>query len=235
MVELLFPCLSKRCYKPMNPTFRPLVKVLGLSKSYGRRRVLNQLEFDVASGSGLVVKGSNGSGKTTLLEILATTSRPDEGLIEVCGTNISDDPALIRTQIGFVAHSPYLYPQLTVKENLIFFSRLHLVPSKTLDKNILLTDMGLDTRLDQRVSTLSHGFRKRVSIVRALLHQPSVLLLDEPETGLDEETMNVLKRLIKSFVVGGGAVILTTHLEGIDYGAKMENIFLERGKLIGSR
>ena len=109
------------------------------------------------------------------------------------------------------------------------------MPSKTLDKNILLSDMGLATRLDQRVSTLSHGFRKRVSIVRALLHQPSVLLLDEPETGLDEETMNVLKRLIKSFVAGGGAVILTTHLEGIDYGVKMENLFLERGKLIGSR
>ena len=104
--------------------------------------------------------------------------------------------------------------------------------SETLDKNVLLADMGLDTRLNQRVSTLSHGFQKRVSIVRALLHRPSVLLLDEPETGLDEETVIVLRRLIESFLADGGSVILTTHLENIDYGVEMDNLFLKRGKLI---
>ena len=104
--------------------------------------------------------------------------------------------------------------------------------SETLDNNVLLADMGLDTRLNQRVSTLSHGFQKRVSIVRALLHRPSVLLLDEPETGLDEETVIVLRRLIESFLADEGSVILTTHLENIDYGVEMDNLFLERGKLI---
>ena len=216
----------------MKAKFRPLVKVMGLSKSYGRRRVLNQLEFELMPGSGLVVKGSNGSGKTTLLGILSTISRFDEGLIEVCGTNTLHDPAAVRSKIGFVAHTPYLYPQLTVKENLVFFSRLYLVSSETLDRNVLLADMGLDTRLNQRVSTLSHGFQKRVSIVRALLHRPSVLLLDEPETGLDGETVIVLRRLIEAFLADGGSVILTTHLENIDYGVEMDNLFLERGKLI---
>ena len=216
----------------MKTTFNSLVRVIGLSKSYGRRRVLNQLKFELVSGSGLVIKGSNGSGKTTLLEILSAISRPDEGSIEVCGTNILEGPDTVRSKIGFVAHSPYLYPQLTVKENLVFFSRLYLVSSETLDKNVLLADMGLDTRLNQRVSTLSHGFQKRVSIVRALLHRPSVLLLDEPETGLDEETVIVLRRLIESFLADGGSVILTTHLENIDYGVEMDNLFLERGKLI---
>ena len=138
----------------------------------------------------------------------------------------------MRSKIGLVAHSSYLYPQLTVKENLVFFSRLNQVPPQALDENILLSQMGLDTRLNQRVSTLSHGFQKRVSIVRSMLHCPKVLLLDEPETGLDEETLSVLKGLIKAFLSDGGSVILTTHLEKLDYGSKMENLFLKNGKLM---
>ena len=209
-----------------------LVKVSGLSKSYGRRRVLNQLEFEVESGSGFVIRGSNGSGKTTFLETLSTISRPDEGSIVVCGVSLKEDSAIVRSKIGLVAHSSYLYPQLTVKENLVFFSRLNQIPPQALDENILLSQMGLDTRLNQRVSTLSHGFQKRVSIVRSMLHCPKVLLLDEPETGLDEETLSVLKGLIKAFLSDGGSVILTTHLEKLDYGSKMENLFLKNGKLM---
>ena len=151
-----------------------LVKVSGLSKSYGRRRVLYQLEFEVESGSGFVIRGSNGSGKTTFLETLSTISRPDEGAIVVCGVSLKEDSAFVRSKIGLVAHSSYLYPQLTVKENLVFFSRLNQVPPQALDENILLSQMGLDTRLNQRVSTLSHGFQKRVSIVRSMLHCPEV-------------------------------------------------------------
>lgn len=232
MAGLLPLCPPRRCYISMKTKSQCLVKVSGLSKSYGRRRVLNQLEFEVESGSGFVIRGSNGSGKTTFLETLSTISRPDEGSIVVCGVSLKEDSAFVRSKIGLVAHSSYLYPQLTVKENLVFFSRLNQVPPQALDENILLSQMGLDTRLNQRVSTLSHGFQKRVSIVRSMLHCPEVLLLDEPETGLDEETLSVLKGLIKAFLSDGGSVILTTHLDKLDYGSKMENLFLKNGKLM---
>ncbi len=200
----------------------PAIELRGVSKGYGRTPVLRGLDLDVAWGEVLTVLGPNGFGKTTLIKVLATLSRPDTGTVRVAGLDVSRAGRQVRRLVGVVAHEPMVYDHLTCDENLRFAGRLFGV--KQLDERVeaVASKLGLTGRLRQRVGTLSHGLRKRVSIARALLHDPPVLLLDEPDSGLDQEALSLLDSVLSEGAQAGRTVVLTTHN-------------LERGLALGSR
>ena len=187
------------------------ISVSGLSKSYGFHGVLSGLDMDVAAGEVLTVFGPNGSGKTTLLRVLATLSRPDAGQVVVNGFDIASESALARSTVGVVMHSSLLYGDLTGRENLRFWGRMFGVDGVEGRIDEVAERMDVAHRLDDKVRDLSHGLQKRVSFARALLHRPKLLLLDEPETGLDQNTLTIFEGLLADYRAVGGSVVMTTH------------------------
>ncbi|MBC8279736.1 MAG: heme ABC exporter ATP-binding protein CcmA [Chloroflexi bacterium] len=182
-----------------------------LEKSYGEWPVLWDLDLSVPWGQALVLFGANGAGKTTLLRILATHVRADHGSVAVAGHNLRTRPEDARRKIGVVGHRSLLYDDLTCRENLIYYSRLFGLKNHKPRVDEVLEKVKLGNRADHRVRTLSNGMQKRASIARAILHQPDVLLLDEPETGLDRESVSILGTLLSEWTESGRSVVMTTH------------------------
>ena len=189
----------------------PAIEVEGLRKSYGRTPVLAGLDLRLGWGEALSVLGPNGSGKTTLIRILATLTRPDAGAVRVAGIDAARSGALARRAAGVVMHEPMLYADLTARENLHFFCRMFALDGAERRVDEAAERLGVSDRLDRRVGVLSHGMQKRVSIARALLHRPRVLLFDEPESGLDQSAAALLRGVVRDAVAGGGAVLVVTH------------------------
>jgi heme ABC exporter ATP-binding subunit CcmA len=187
------------------------IEVRGLRKSFGRTLVLRGLDFEVRWGEVVTIIGDNGSGKTTLLRVLATLSGFDAGSVRIGGLDVKRSGKAIRRAIGVVTHDPLLYDDLTARENLKFYSRMYGVERS--DERIaeVVGQMGMLHRLDDRVRTLSHGMKKRISIARALLHAPRILIMDEPESGLDRDSLTMLDGVIESFKDSSRAVVMTTH------------------------
>lgn len=207
------------------------VRMRGVTKSFGRSRVLRGIDLDVPTGRTLSLVGANGSGKTTLLKILATLSKPDSGQVLIGGFNADKFGTQIRAKIGVVTHDPLLYDDLTGRENLRFFCRMFSV-SRADERLEWVADlMGMTDRLDQRVGALSHGMKKRFSIARALLHDPEILLMDEPESGLDQEAVALLDAVISDSSDPCRTVIMTTHNHerAIELGDTLAT--LERGRV----
>lgn len=171
------------------------IEALGLSKRYGGTTVLRDISFTLPVGSKTALIGSNGAGKTTLLSILSTLVVPSGGEVRVAGYGLSEGPKL-RASIGVLAHRPMLYEELTPLENLAFFARLYTVDQAEQRIEELLRRVGLWHRRDEPTAVLSRGYHQRLSIARALVHQPPVLLLDEPETGLDLDATAMLDELV---------------------------------------
>ena len=213
----------------------PAIEVRGLHKAYARTQVLRGLDLELPLGKVLTVLGPNGSGKTTLVRILAGLARPDEGRVRIAGIDLADQPERARRRVGVVTHDALLYDGLTGYENLAFFGRmfgLDRIDDRIAEVAELL---GIAGRLGQRAGTLSHGFRKRFSIARALLHGPAVLVMDEPESGLDQEALQLLDAAICGSAVPPRSVLLTTHdLErGLAVGDNL--VVLSRGEVVYSR
>lgn len=189
----------------------PALEVRGVTKSFGRTRVLDGLDLTLEWGQVLSVLGPNGSGKTTLLKILATLTRPDAGSIRIAGMDADKAGGRVRRATGVVMHEPMLYADLTGRENLRFFCRMFGLdaPEERIAESV--RRVGMADRLDQRMGTLSHGMQKRFSIARALLHRPQVLLMDEPESGLDQSAIELMRGVVEATRAGGGAVLLVTH------------------------
>ena len=187
------------------------IQVNGLSKAFGRTSVLRNLELEVPWGQVLTLLGPNGSGKTTLLKILATLSKADSGQVRIGGLDPTDQGPRVRRDIGVVTHDPLLYEDLSGRENLRFFARMFSI--RGIDERIesVTALMGMTTRLDQKVGTMSHGMRKRFSIARAMLHDPPILLMDEPESGLDQEALGMLDSLVSEGSDPRRTVVMTTH------------------------
>ena len=213
---------------PMNS----LLEVENLEKSYGRNRVISKLFLSVNSGEIVVIRGANGSGKTTLLSIISSLVAYDSGAVKIFGKDLRSNPHAYRSHLALVAHQPFLYPQLTVRENLEFYAQLNSLKdshNRILEKTSLI---GLSDRLDAKVSTLSHGYVKRTAIARALLHRPRLLLFDEPESGLDRESLGLLEEIIDSELRKGTSILMTTHAEEIVYKGVIRNQRISKGMLV---
>lgn len=187
------------------------LEIRGLKKSFGLKPVLRGVDLSVGTGERLVLLGANGAGKTTLLRILAGLVRPGAGKISIDGLDLLEQTREIRRKVGFVAHQPYLYDDLTAQENLLFFARMYAVEQPQARALKLLQRVGLDKKARDRASSLSRGQLQRLALARALLHSPQVLLLDEPETGLDQAGMELLLELLQEHREQRGTTLFTTH------------------------
>ena len=183
----------------------------GLEKSYREWPVLWDLDMSVPWGESLSLFGANGSGKTTLLRILATSARPDAGTVRVAGYDLRRQTERVRRRIGVVGHRSFLYDDLTPRENLNYYARLYGVRERESRISAVLDRVGLSARANHRVRTLSNGMQRRAAIARAILHQPDVLLLDEPEAGLDQDSRQMLGGLLDQWTSEGRSVVFTTH------------------------
>jgi heme exporter protein A len=166
----------------------------GLVRRYGEREALAGIDLTLAEGQTLVVFGPNGAGKTTLLRVLATLLRPHAGSVRVLGSAIPEEDWAVRGRVGFVGHEPLLYRELTPRENLRFHARLHAVAEGRVSE--LLDLVGVSPRADEPLRTLSRGMVQRVAVARAVLHEPELLLLDEPYANLDPAAIELLDPLI---------------------------------------
>jgi heme exporter protein A len=183
---------------PEDPGPQPAIRLAGLRRDYGDRPALDGVDLELAAGESLVVLGPNGAGKTTLLRILATLLRPSGGEVEVLGCALPREAWKLRGKIGYLGHEPLLYRDLSGRENLRFQARLHGIERGRAEARIdeLLTAVGMERRAESRVAELSAGMRQRLSICRCVLHEPQLLLLDEPDSNLDLEGRELARELI---------------------------------------
>src|SRR5690349_4276425 len=183
---------------PAQEKAAPAIRVAGLRRDYGDRPALDGVGFELAAGASLVVLGPNGAGKTTLLRILATLLRPSGGEATVLGCSLPNEAWKLRGRIGYLGHEPLLYRDLSGRENLRFQARLHGVERESAEARIeeLLRAVAMELRADERVAELSAGMRQRLSICRCILHEPELLLLDEPDSNLDAEGRDLARGLI---------------------------------------
>ncbi len=213
------------------------VKTEELTKSFGNQLALRGIDLKVRQGESVVIFGPNGAGKTTLIKVLATIMNPSSGRILIDGLNLKNNAEEIRRRIGVVTHQTFLYSNLTAYENLEFYSRMYDVPRRKSRIQEVVSMMGMTSRLYDRVGTLSRGMQQRLSIARSLLHQPAIMLLDEPETGLDQQAISMLWKALEAEEEGKRSIILTTHnLErGFELGDRL--LILDKGKIVygGSR
>ena len=177
---------------------QPAIRLVGLRRDYGDRAALDGVGLELGAGESLVVLGPNGAGKTTLLRILATLLRPSGGEVEVLGCSLPNEAWKLRGRIGYLGHEPLLYRDLSGRENLRFQARLHGIGPEQAEPRIaaLLAAVGMELRADERVAELSAGMRQRLSICRCVLHEPQLLLLDEPDSNLDAEGRELARELI---------------------------------------
>jgi heme exporter protein A len=189
----------------------PAIRVAGLRRDYGDRPALDGVGFELAAGASLVVLGPNGAGKTTLLRILATLLRPSGGSVRVLGCSLPDEAWKLRGRIGYLGHEPLLYLDLSGRENLRFQARLHGLAGAAAEARIeaVLRAVGMERRADERVAALSAGMRQRLSICRCVLHEPELLLLDEPDSNLDTEGRALARELIGP--ASGSTRVVVTH------------------------
>jgi len=178
-----------------------MIRARGIEKRYGRRRVLAGIDLDVPLAGFVLVTGSNGSGKTTLLRIVAGLAAPTRGTLEV---------DVDRARMGFLAHEPLVYRELTALENLDLFGRLYRVPERRERIGMLLERFGLWEARGERVSTYSRGMVQRLALCRTLLHDPDLLVLDEPYSALDEQGAELLDRELDE-LVGRRTLVVSTH------------------------
>ncbi len=172
------------------------LEVRDLSRTFGARKALDKVTFDLPRGAFLSIFGPNGAGKTTMLKVLSTLTAPSKGKASIMGLDVVEDAVELRERIGFISHNPLLYPDLTAEENLEFFADLYCIEDPKARVKELLTAVELDHRRLDAVRTFSRGMVQRLSIARSLLHKPDVIFLDEPYSGLDPHAMDILDSLI---------------------------------------
>ena len=189
----------------------PYLEIKGLKKTYSLKPILRGIDIVLDQAECMALLGANGAGKTTLLRILACLTKPGAGILRIGGLDIVREAQRVRKLVGFVGHQPNLYDELTVLENLLFFGRMYSVKQAHERSVTLLQKVGLARRAGERVGTLSHGQLQRLSLGRAFLHSPQLLLLDEPDTGLDDEGIELLEELLREHTEHGGTTLFTTH------------------------
>ncbi|HEY75063.1 MAG TPA: heme ABC exporter ATP-binding protein CcmA [Thermoflexia bacterium] len=214
---------------PNPPT---MIEVHGLTKSFGPRVALAGVDLTVAQGEFVTLVGPNGAGKTTFLRILAMLTRPTSGTVRVAGLDPARAGEEARRRIGFLSHRTLLYEDLTAEQNLRFYARMYGLKDGAARIDDLLERVGLAHRRHDLVRTFSRGMQQRLAVARAVLHQPQLLLLDEPYTGLDPEAAQALTDLLVGLVGEGCTILLTTHnLErGLSVGRRV--VVLAHGRVV---
>jgi heme exporter protein A len=170
------------------------LRIEGLTRRYGEREALSEVSLSLEAGQTLVVFGPNGAGKTTLLRVLASLLRPHAGEVDVLGRSLPDEAWAVRGRVGLLGHEPLLYRELSARENLRFHARLHGVGEQRVEE--LLGAVRMRERAKEPLRTLSRGMVQRVAIARAVLHDPELLLLDEPRANLDPAASELVEPLI---------------------------------------
>ncbi|MCP4724359.1 MAG: ABC transporter ATP-binding protein [bacterium] len=200
-------------------------------KRFGRSSILKGLNLKVRSGEFISIFGPNGAGKTTFLKISAMIISPSEGDIFIYGKNTKDAGDRARVEIGFIAHDTFLYRNLTARENLEFYGKMYGVNDLKDTVESRLNSVGLLNRADDIITRFSRGMLQRLTIARAFLHDPSIMFLDEPYTGLDSTASVLLNNLIEEFYDTEKAGILTTHNLDQGYDIASRLIILDNGKI----
>jgi heme exporter protein A len=188
-----------------------MILIRKLVKRFGSKIVLRGLDFEVHEGEFVALLGPNGAGKTTFLRILASLSRPTLGTVQIAGYALPAQAAEVRSRLGVVTHQPLLYGDLTAEENLRFFGRLYGIADQKARIKEVLEMVGLITRQHDLVRTFSRGMQQRLAIARSILHDPDVMLFDEPHTGLDQDACDMLDGLLKDVAGRGRTVVMTSH------------------------
>jgi len=205
------------------------VSVDDVSRVFGRRRALSRASLRVEAGEIAGILGPNGAGKSTLLGILGTLLRPTTGRVRYGNLDASNGAAL-RARIGVLGHDLFLYPELTARENLEFFAGVHGLDRPADAARAALGSAGLEDRADDPVSTFSRGMRQRVALERALIHQPRLVLLDEPFTGLDDASAAALVHRLQALREAGAMVVVATHDLDVADGLLDRALFLRDGR-----
>lgn len=188
-----------------------MITVKKLVKRFGLKTVLRGLDFEVQPGEFVALLGPNGAGKTTFLRILASLSRPSLGNVTVAGHQLPHEAAAVRARLGVVSHLPLLYGDLTAEENLRFYARMYGIANHQSRITEVLEMVGLEHRRRDLVRTFSRGMQQRLAIGRAVLHDPDVMLFDEPYTGLDQDASSMLDEVLKTVAAKGRTVVMTSH------------------------
>ncbi len=209
----------------------PLYRVQGLTKRVGSLTILNDVSFDLEPGQSLGIMGKNGAGKTTLLKLLSLTSRASEGKIYWENQDVMRTPDTYRKNIGVVFHHVHLYGDLTALQNLRFYAGMFQLNGVENDMETWLHKTGLHRRRNDLVRTFSRGMQQRLSIARALLHRPRVLLLDEPLTGLDENGCRLFDDTLREFRSQGGMTVMVAHAWDQIQSHADRLLLLEKGKV----
>ena len=189
----------------------PAVQAVAVEKWYGPMPAVRGIDFALAAGEFLTVFGPNGAGKTTLLRMLCGAVAPTRGSVKIAGEDIRDGEGAWRQRIGLLSHQTFLYPGLSAGENLDFYARLYDLPGRDTRVGEALASVGLWERRDDRVRTFSRGMQQRVALARTLLHEPEVVFLDEPYTGLDPHAAAALRAVLERLRDGRRTVLLVTH------------------------
>jgi heme exporter protein A len=211
-----------------------MIAVKKLVKRFGPKVVLRSLDFEVESGDFVALLGPNGAGKTTFLRILASLSRPTLGEVHVAGYRLPQQAAAVRQRLGVVSHQPLLYGDLTAEENLRFYGRMYGIPEMEIRISEVLEIVGLTPRRRDLVRTFSRGMQQRLAIGRAVLHDPEVMLFDEPHTGLDQDACEMLDTVLREVAARGRTVVMTSHdlARTADLAARFD--VLSKGKIVAS-
>ena len=188
-----------------------MITVKKLVKRFGLKAVLRGLDFEAHPGEFVALLGPNGAGKTTFLRILASLSRPSLGEIHIAGHKLPNEAAQVRARLGVVSHLPLLYGDLTAEENLRFYARMYGITNYGSRISEVLEMVGLENRRRDLVRTYSRGMQQRLAIGRAVLHDPDVMLFDEPYTGLDQDASVMLDAVLKAVAAQGRTVVMTSH------------------------
>lgn len=209
-----------------------MIKLQGLVKKYGMNLVLRGIDLNVDAGEFVTLVGSNGAGKSTLMRIVATLLRPTSGMVEIGGWLLPQQAGRVRRHIGLVSHYSLLYGDLTAAENLSFFAKLYQLDNQEERVMAALRKVGLYARQRDAVSTFSRGMVQRLTIARATLHEPDILLLDEPYTGLDQDASQLLDDLLRLEHEKGRSILMITH--DLSHGLNLCDrvAILNRGKIV---
>ncbi len=210
------------------------ISVSNLCKSFGRRKALDGVSFELKKGEFLSLFGPNGAGKTTLIKILSTLLLPSSGTITIDGVDLRKEPLKVREKIGLISHNSFLYGDLSAYENLLFYGRMYNVSNLEEKISEVLEKVELTHRKFDLVRVFSRGMLQRLAIARALLSKPQILLLDEPHSGLDPHATEIFDTILKDLKEKGHTLIMSTHNLSRGLNLATSVVILSEGKIVFS-